>query len=63
MRTSCIVGESKVMVHHNGELTWGLERTLGVMIHKVEWISSKEFFITLGDGTRFQVLIKREYLR
>ena len=63
MRTSCMVGTSKVMVHHNGELIWGLERTLGVMIHSVEWVSAREFFITLGDGTQYKVIVNRKYLR
>ena len=62
MRTSCMIGTSKIMIHHNGELIWGLEKTLGVMIHSVEWVNAREFSITLGDGTRYHVLVKREYL-
>lgn len=63
MRTSCMIDGSKIMIHHNGELVWGLEKALGVMIYSVEWISAREFIITLGDGTQCRVLVKREYLR
>lgn len=63
MKTSCQIGDSKVMIRHNGELIYGIERTLGVLIQSVDWINAKNFTITLMDGTVYQVVVKREYLR
>lgn len=63
MRTSCQIGDSKIMIHHNGELIYGIERTLGIMIQSVNWTNARNFTITLTDGTVYQVIVKREYLR
>lgn len=63
MRTSCQIGDSKIMIHHNGELIYGIERTLGIMIQSVNWTNARNFTITLMDGTVYQVIVKREYLR
>lgn len=63
MRTSCMIGSSKVMIRHNGELIWGIEKFLGIMIKSVDWIDAKHFTITLTDGDQYNVVIKREYLR
>lgn len=63
MRTSCMIKDSKVMIHHNGELILGIEKFLGIMIQHVDWINSRHFTITLIDGDQYDVVIKREYLR
>ena len=63
MRTSCMIGSSKIMIHHNGELIWGIEKTLGIMIQSVDWIDARHFTITLADGDQYDVIVKREYLR
>jgi len=63
MRTSCMIKDSKVMIHHNGELILGIERFLGIMIQHVDWTDAKHFTITLIDGDQYDVIVKREYLR
>ena len=63
MRTSCMIGSSKVMIRHNGELIWGIEKALGIMIQSVDWTDARHFTITLIDGDQYDVIVKREYLR
>lgn len=62
MRTSCLIDGSKIMVHHNGELIWAIEKSLCIMVQSVDWTNAKDFTITSVTGAQYHVIVKREYL-